>query len=206
MSETPPSRRSRLPSAPDFDALAAAAPSSADRRTEVLALIGNLVFAWSNNESLFIYVLMLLLETDEVSAAIVFGTLNTTRARLDLVERLAKAKIADPELARELDGILSRFSRQTKLRNDLNHSMYTVNQSGEITHTRLMKLEQRGGGLSFGRVREMSRERLDELARAIAEHGVLNRDIWAFLPRLEAHLEARARRGRGSAAPGPRRG
>jgi hypothetical protein len=32
-----------------------------------------------NSESLFIYVLMILLRTDEASAAVVFATLNTTR-------------------------------------------------------------------------------------------------------------------------------
>ncbi|WP_043539527.1 hypothetical protein [Salinarimonas rosea] len=185
MSARPPSR---LPRPPDFEALAAAAPASADRRTEVLALIGHLVFSWSNNESLFIYVLMLLLDTDEVSAAIVFATLNTTRARLDLVQRLAKAKVADRAVAGELDDLVARFSRQTKLRNDLNHCMYTVDAEGVITHTQLMKLEERGGRLSFGRVRGMDAARRAELAEAIREHGALNRDLWSFLPRLEAHL------------------
>lgn len=185
---------SRLPPPPDFDALARAAEGSVEGRTQVLSLIGHLVFSWSNNESLFIYVLMVLLETDEVSAAIVFATLNTTRARLDLVQRLAKAKVTDRALASELDALVARFSRQTKLRNDLNHSMYTVDAAGEITHTRLMKLEERRGGLAFGRVREMDRARIAELAEAIREHGALNRDLWAFLPRLEAHLAARPRR------------
>lgn len=60
-----------------------------------LTLIGNLVHCWSNNESLFIYILMLLMETDEATAAIVFATLNTTRARIDLIERLAKIKVGD---------------------------------------------------------------------------------------------------------------
>jgi hypothetical protein len=34
---------------------------------------------------------MLLLRTDEISAP--FATLNTTRARLDLIQRLAKIKV-----------------------------------------------------------------------------------------------------------------
>lgn len=60
-----------------------------------LTLIGNLVHCWSNNESLFIYILMLLMETDEATAAIVYATLNTTRARIDLIERLAKIKVKE---------------------------------------------------------------------------------------------------------------
>ena len=85
--------QTRLPPKPDFAAIEAAARDSADRRTLILSLIGTLVFSWSNNESMFIYVLMLLLDTDEVSAAIVFATLNTTRARLDLVQRLVQGGV-----------------------------------------------------------------------------------------------------------------
>jgi hypothetical protein len=45
---------SKLPPKPDFDMLAAAAPPTADRRTIVHAQMGNQIFSWSNNESLFI--------------------------------------------------------------------------------------------------------------------------------------------------------
>ena len=46
--------------------------------------MGHLICSWSNSESLFIYVLMILLRTDEASAAVEFATLNTTReARSD---------------------------------------------------------------------------------------------------------------------------
>ena len=41
--------------------------------------MGHLICSWSNSESLFIYALMILLRTDEASAAVVFATLNTTR-------------------------------------------------------------------------------------------------------------------------------
>src|SRR5581483_11576909 len=64
---------SQLPPKPDFAAIEAAAHSTADRRTFIMALIGNLVYAWANNESMFIYVLMVLMNTDEASAAIVFA-------------------------------------------------------------------------------------------------------------------------------------
>ena len=74
--------------------LAAAVPASADRRPFVLALMGNLICSWSNNESLFTYVLMSLPRTDEAPAAVVFATLNTTRTRLDLIQRLAVVDIA----------------------------------------------------------------------------------------------------------------
>src|ERR1700682_2236023 len=92
----------QLPPRPDFEAMAAAAPASADRRTLILSLIGNLIVSWSNNESLFIYGLMILLDTDQASAAIIFATLNTTRAQIDLIQRLAEGKLEDNKLDKAL--------------------------------------------------------------------------------------------------------
>jgi hypothetical protein len=175
----------RLPQKPDFQAIEAAAVDSADRRTMILALIGNLVFSWSNNESMFIYVLMVLLETDEVSAAIVFATLNTTRARLDLVQRLATAKINDRPMAKTLDKIITRFNESTRIRNEFNHCMYTVNERGEITHTHAMKIKESRGRLTLGELRPMDDARIAELVKAVADLKTLNRDLWDLLPRLQ---------------------
>ena len=175
----------RLPPKPDFEAIEAAAIDSADRRTMILALIGNLVFSWSNNESMFIYVLMILLETDEVSAAIVFATLNTTRARLDLVQRLATAKINDRQTARSLEKIISRFNECTRIRNEFNHCMYTVNERGEITHTHAMKIKESRGRLTLGDLRPMDDARIAELVKSVEDLKTLNRDLWEFLPRLQ---------------------
>jgi len=111
---------SALPSRPDFEAIEAVSHKSANRRTEILALIGNLVYSWSNNESMFIYVIMLLLNTDQAAATIVFASLNTTRARLDLVQRLASARITNRILAKRLsegrpgDGIITTETVGTK--------------------------------------------------------------------------------------------
>jgi hypothetical protein len=190
-----------LPQRPDFAALDAAAPSTADHRTRVLALIGNLVFGWSNNESMLIYVLMILLETDKVSAAIVFATLNTTRARLDLIQRLAKAKIADRDLLAALDKLVDRFSQATRDRNEFNHCMYSVNERGEITHTHAMRVRETRRGIQFGETRPLDAARIEEMIKSVAELKRLNRDIWDFLPRLEQYI-AGARRARSAASGG----
>ncbi|MGO4705586.1 hypothetical protein AB4072_07400 [Microvirga sp. 2MCAF38] len=175
----------RLPPKPDFGAIEAAAIDTADHRTMVLALIGNLVFSWSNNESMFIYVLMLLLETDEVSAAIVFATLNTTRARLDLVQRLAKAKLRDKDAAKTLERLITRFNEYTRTRNEFNHCMYEVGPRGDITHTHAMKIKETPRGLTLGESRAMDAPRMQELVKTIAGLKQLNRDIWDFLPQLQ---------------------
>jgi hypothetical protein len=178
----------RLPTKPDFESIEAAAIDSADHRTMILALIGNLVFSWSNNESMFIYVLMILLETDEVSAAIVFATLNTTRARLDLVQRLAKAKVKDRETAKTLDRLIDRFNDCTRVRNEFNHCMYTVSDRGEITHTHAMKIRESGGRLVLGEIRPMDQARIKELIRTVNNLKKLNRELWEYLPHLQASI------------------
>lgn len=177
-----------LPPRPDFESIDAVAPKSADRRTSVLALIGNLVFSWSNNESLFIYLLMILLRTDQTSAAIVFATLNTTRARLDLIQRLAKTQVTDRAITRTLDDIVNRFNEYTRIRNEFNHCMYKVSGRGDITHTHSIRIIETRKRLQLGEVKPMDGARIKEMVETIQGLKQLNRDIWSFLPRLEAHI------------------
>jgi hypothetical protein len=177
-----------LPPKPDFESIEAAASRSADRRTSILALIGNLVFSWANNESLFIYLLMILLKTDQTSAAIVFATLNTTRARLDLIQRLAKVQVKDRTIAKQLSGLIDRFNRYTRIRNEFNHCMYNVSDRGEITHTHSIRIVETPKQLRLGDVRPMDETRIKEMTETIQGLKQLNRDIWNLLPRLEQHL------------------
>lgn len=183
---------SQLPPKPNFAAIEAAAHQSADRRTFIMALIGNLVYSWANNESMFIYVLMILMNTDEASAAVVFATLNTTRARLDLVERLAKIKIADREVQKKLDHIIAQFNELTKIRNEFNHCMYTLNERGEITHTHSIRMQEVKGKLQLGVVRKMDDARIKGMLEAIRAMTELNREIWDFLPQLQASARTAA--------------
>lgn len=180
----------KLPERPDFKALQLAAATTADKRTMLLALIGNLAFSWSNNESMFIYLIMLLLDTDETAAAVVFSSLNTTRARLDLIRRLALLRISDKAIATELDKLISRFDASTRLRNEFNHAVFDVDTNGDITHTRSLRIIEKRGKLKFGQTQAVNNKRLMELSNAITELGSLNRDIWDFLPRLQEHLRA----------------
>lgn len=179
----------KVPPMPDFGAIEAVALESADHRTSILALIGNLVFSWSNNESLFIYILMLLLRTDQASAAVVFATLNTTRSRLDVIQRLAKLKIKDRPLQKTLTDLIDRFNECTRVRNEFNHCMYMVDSRGEITHTHSIKIVETRKDLQFGDVKAMDEKRIKEMVRTVGQLKQLNRDIWEFMPRLEVYLD-----------------
>lgn len=151
-------------------------------------MIGNLVFSWSNNESLFIYLLMILLKTDQTSAAVVFATLNTTRARLDLIQRLAKLHVSDRTVTRTLDQPIERFNEYTRIRNEFNHCMYKVSSRGDITHTHSIRIVETRKRLQLGEVKPMDDARIKEMVETIHGLKTLNRDIWNFLPRLEQHL------------------
>ena len=178
-----------LPPRPDFDALdIVSARRSSTRRLAFMNLVGDLNLAWSNDESLFIYLLMLLLRTDERAAAIVFATLNTTRARLDLVQRLAKIAPLDKAVRSELNDIVERFSGATRLRNDLSHATFVIDAEGEITHTQHMKVEESRGNLRFGLRKAVDDDRLEEIARTIHDLLVLNRRIWDLMPVLETAM------------------
>ncbi|WP_342363460.1 hypothetical protein [Terrarubrum flagellatum] len=181
----------QLPPKPDFAAIEAAAPESVDRRTLILALIGNLICSWSNNESMLIYVLMMLLRTDQASAAIVFATLNTTRARLDLIQRLALLHLKDKALDRDLKKLIARFNDSTRLRNEFNHCIYSVDDHGKITQTQSMRIVETRTSLQFGETRQMDEQRIKEMLDANRSLTQLNRELWDILPRLQAHLNSK---------------
>lgn len=183
-------RRMVLPLAPDFDALDNALQRTSSQRQDFLAQIGELNFTWSNNESMFIYVLMLLLRTDEVAAAIVFSTLNTTRSRLDLAQRLAKTHVTDNALRAEIEQLIERFSRVTRIRNEFNHTTFSIDAGGTITHTQSMKLEESRGKLRFGVRKPVDDARRAELAAAITTLKGINKSFWDIMQRLKAHMLA----------------
>lgn len=179
---------SSLPHRPNLLAIKDAARHTQNRRTLILSLIGNLSFCWSNNESMFIYVIMMLLKTDEISAKVVFGTLNTTRARVDLIERLAVANLRDPKLAQELKRILRIFSDCTRVRNEFIHCMFKLNDEGDITHTHSLRLQIIKDELQSGVTREINDARIKKMVQTVKKLIRLNDDIWNILPQIEAHM------------------
>ncbi len=177
-----------LPQPPDFTAMNAEAEVGAAERERLMTLIGALSLSWSNNESVLIYLMMVLLRTDDVSAALVYGTLNTARARSDLVSRLTRVRVSDQDLRRDVDDVLDAFEKCGRVRNDLQHASYEFDEAGRPVSTRSMRVEQNRKRLSFGRVRPIDAARLAKITEVIDELGRLNQRLWALLPRLEQHV------------------
>lgn len=183
----------RLPRTPNFPAMDAHAPQTAEQRTVILAHVGNLVFTWSNNESMFIYLLQILMRSDFNSAAITFVSLNTTRARLDLIRRLSKSKIKDREVIRKVERLIERFNECTRVRNEFNHCIYQLDDAGRITHTGVLRITETRDAVQYATVRKLDSERLKEINLTVRKLTRLNRDLWAFLPELEAAIAQAAK-------------
>ncbi|MFC4214542.1 hypothetical protein ACFP4H_05135 [Pseudophaeobacter arcticus] len=143
-----------------------------------LLLVGKLNYAWTNTESLLIHLIAGLAGLDKEIATVIFLTLNTTRARIDLVERLSKLDKID---AVERDAILeltSRIQRQSALRNRYNHCIYAFDAEGGNPHTILMRIADRKDTLKIGQSRPLNDAAAEDIEAAISELKKINQKIW----------------------------
>lgn len=146
----------------------------------LLLQTGRLNYVWTNTESVLIHFMAGLLDTGKEDAVIVFLTLNTTRARIDLVERLAKR---EGRAAPERDDILactSELGRISRTRNLFNHSIYSFDRDGGV-QTILMRIADRRRDIRMGLTEEIDEDRLREIGDAIARLEGLNLRMWAVV-------------------------
>jgi hypothetical protein len=157
-----------------------AAPLDFDR---FLLLLGRLNYSWTNTESLLIHLIAGLSRTDKDTAVVLFLTLNTTRARVDLVERLAKLdRVGDAE-REEVLAITRRMLRLAGLRNTLNHCIYSFDaQSGDMATIR-MRVADRRKEIRIGERATLDAGTLREIEGSLAEIAQLNSEIWAHVKR-----------------------
>ncbi|MBV7407672.1 hypothetical protein KJP29_01640 [Maritimibacter sp. DP1N21-5] len=158
---------------PDFDRL--------------LTRIGYLNYAWTNTESLLIHVLAGLLDAARPSAketaTIIHLTLNTTRARIDLIERLAKRE-GNPLPKEAIDRILKLthdMKRLSGIRNQLNHSLYAFDANQGIMRSIQMKIADRKSGLKYGQEKPLGRESVEELDEVLSQIRAANAALWSVI-------------------------
>ncbi len=148
-----------------------------------LLRIGRINYAWTNTESLLIHLIAGLVPTDKDTATIIYLTLNTSRARLDLVDRLAK-RVPCPlpqEARKAVLGVSTRMKRLSGLRNRLNHSIYAFDADGGPVRAIEMRIADRKTGLRLGGETALDGANLVELDKALTEIQAINREIWAIL-------------------------
>ncbi len=139
---------------------------------------------WTNTESLLIHLIAGLSGTPKDTAVIIFLTLNTTRARIDLVERLAKmegrpAEIRDPILEHT-----HRLSKLSGIRNRYNHCIYSFDPDSGNPKTILMRIADRKTDIRLGREDTVDDEAMQEIEKVVTQLSEANRDIWRLIGQL----------------------
>lgn len=151
------------------------------RFQDVLLTVGQLNYTWTNTESLLIYLIAGLAKVDKETAIIIFLTLNTTRARLDLVERLAKMA-KTPQACR--DAILSvtdQLTHQGKLRNKYSHCIYSFDETGTRASTQLMRIFDSKDAVRYGKLEELDDNEMHRIGASIEAIRDINLQIWKIV-------------------------
>ncbi|SMH53581.1 hypothetical protein [Maritimibacter sp. HL-12] len=146
--------------------------------------VGQLNFNWTNTESLFIHLIAGLADVDKDVAIVIFLTLNTTSARLDLVDRLAKLS-RTPQAQR--DAILeltTRFRKESSLRNKYNHCIYSFDPEGGQLNTIMMRIADRKNRILVGKQEVADAQEVANIDATIERLKQLNLDIWQTVARF----------------------
>jgi len=144
----------------------------------LMNLVGRLNYYWTNTETLLIHLIAGLARTDKEAAIIIFLTLNTTRARIDLVERLAKMSSTSEEQRVRILSITRDVMKFSGLRNHYNHSLYAFDPQTGAARTIMMRIADRKDNLKIGRTTEIDDAALEELDKTLDAIGELNKDFW----------------------------
>ncbi len=147
----------------------------------LLLLTGRLNYAWTNTESLLIHLIAGLAKTDKDRAIVIFLTLNTTRARVDLVERLAKLDGTPKIQKTRVLEFTQAMMKYSSLRNRYSHSIYAFDPESGNARTIMMRIADRKDGLKIGRSDEINAAAIADIEAAITDLGALNKECWRII-------------------------
>jgi hypothetical protein len=151
------------------------------RLQEVLLLVGQLNYTWTNTESLLIYLIAGLAKVDKETAIIIFLTLNTTRARIELVERLAKMAKTPAACRVAVLSVTEQLTRQSKLRNKYSHCIYSFDETGTRASTQLMRIFDSKDAIKYGKMEELDESEMKRISASISAIANINKDIWKIV-------------------------
>jgi hypothetical protein len=162
-----------------------AKPSHVPLLQDILLLVGQLNYTWTNTESLLIYLIAGLARVDKETAAIIFLTLNTPRARIDLVERLAKMSKTPPECRNEILDVTRRLTLQAGLRNKFNHCIYSFDPESGRGMTQLMRIFESKDEIKYGKVESLDETEIARIRASISTLADINKAIWAVVAKYK---------------------
>jgi len=154
------------------------ADDSTEALNDILLRVGQMNYTWTNTESLFIHVIAGLAEVEKDVAVVIFLTLNTTSARLDLVDRLAKMERTSSEQRDKILELTSRFRKESTLRNRYNHCIYSFDPEGGPPNTIMMRIADRKDKILVGKQEKADDREIANIDASVARLRQLNLDIW----------------------------
>lgn len=143
-----------------------------------LLKIGTLNYTWTNTESLLIHFIAGLAGCDKETAVVIFLTLNTSRARLDLVERLAKLPRIDPEERESVLALSREMGGLSALRNRYNHCIYAFDPESGTPRSILMRIADRKRDIRIGESHEIDAVAIAEIDDTLRKLADLNTRFW----------------------------
>lgn len=152
--------------------------SSSEGFDDFLLKIGKLNYAWTNTESVLIHFIAGLAGCDKETAVIIFLTLNTSRARLDLVERLAKLPRFDVAEREAVLSLTREMAQLSSLRNRYNHCIYAFDPENGSTRTIMMRISDRKKDIRVGQVNQIDSEAVAEIDETLKKLADLNTRFW----------------------------
>lgn len=152
-----------------------------------LLAIGGLAVNWANNESVFMAMLQALMGGGEHSALIVWLSLRTTRARLELIRRLCREQVMDRDLLADIEAAIDQFKGFSRTRNFFCHATYRYDHGQRLIEATSAALTYDEQPLSF-ETKVMDRQTLNEITDASMKMATFNKRLWKLIPRLERAL------------------
>ncbi len=177
----------RLKGLPRGKTVSAPIAGPADINAGIQAAIGGLVIAWANAESVFLALLQLLMKETERTAGIVWYSLRTTQARLDLVTKLARERFEDGRLAKEIEERVNLFKGPSGTRNFFCHATYGYAENMQLSTVHGVSLAQDGSPLRFTN-KWLDLAAMNEIGSATVDLINLNADLWETVERVETEL------------------
>jgi len=153
------------------------------RFKDVLLLVGQLNYTWTNTESLLIHMIAGLAGVDKETAIVIFLTLNTPRARIDLVERLAKMQRISPGCRGDVLDATRRLLEEAKLRNKYNHCIYSFDPAGEIGQTQSLRIFESKDAIKYGKIEALDDAEIVRINGSIQSLISINRSFWDITER-----------------------
>jgi hypothetical protein len=152
--------------------------------------IGGLMIGWSNNESVFMAMLQCLIGGGTHSASIVWHSIRTTQARLDLIYKLSREQIKDQSLLDEMQVAIRNFKGLSGVRHFFAHATYGYSDDLKLASASSVTLTADGYPHKSER-KVFDLATINEINHATLELAKINQRLWDLVIRVQDALEVR---------------